>query len=179
MNQSGYGIMAEFETADGLLAAVHAARNAGYRRIEAFAPFPLADIATALGYRTAIVTVVAAAAALVGGGLTYLSEYWMNAIDYPLNVGGRPLHSWPAFIPATIIVSALWLATAAFLTMLFQCGLPRLNHPVFDVPDFDRASEDRFFICIQTTDPSYEPQDATDLLQRQGAISISTVALKR
>lgn len=175
MSPPAYGIIGEFLSADLLLAAARAAREAGYRRIEAFAPFPLADVCSVLHYRTSIVSLVAATAAFAGGGLTYLSEFWMNAIDYPLNVGGRPLHSWPAFIPATIIVSALWLAAAAFITMLFQCRLPRLNHPLFNAPRFERASADRFFLCVRSDDPTYEPHDVATFLRRQGAVAVEQV----
>ena len=177
MSRVQHGIVGEFEASDQLRAAVRALRAAGYRRIDAYAPFPMADISADLGHRTAIVPVIAATAAIVGGGLTYLSEYWMNAVDYPLNVGGRPLNSWPAFIPATISVSALWLAVAAFVTMLFRCGLPRLDHPVFEVPGFERASEDRFFLCVRAEDPGYEPRDVTALLRRQGAVAVTRVEL--
>lgn len=168
-----YGIVGEFEASGQLLAAVRAVREAGYRRMDAYAPFPMAEVSALLGDRTAIVPVIAATAALVGGGLTFLAEYWMNAIDYPLNVGGRPPNSWPAFMPATISVSALWLAVAAFVTMLVRCKLPRLHHPVFDVPDFERASEDRFFLCVLAEDPGYEPSDVARLLRRQGAVAIT------
>lgn len=177
MSRPAYGIMGEFETAEHLLAAARTAREAGYRRIDAFAPFPLANVSAVLGYGSRIVPLVAATATLAGGGLTYLSEYWMNAVDYPLNVGGRPLHSWPAFLPATIIVGALWLAAAALLTMLVQCRLPRLNHPVFQVPGFERATEDRFFLCVLAEDPAYEPRDVSALLWRQGATAVSRVEL--
>ncbi len=177
MSRADYGVMGEFATADQLAEATRAARNAGYRRLDAFAPFPLRRVSHVLGCRTEIVPVIAATAAVVGGGLTYLAEYWMNAIDYPLNVGGRPLNSWPAFIPATISVSALWLAAAAFLTMLFQCRLPRLNHPVFAVPGFERASEDRFFLCVLADDPAYEARDITALMKRHGAVAITRMEL--
>lgn len=172
-----YGIVAEFAASDQLVSAIRAARDAGYRGMDAFSPFPIAEASALLNYRTAIVPVIATTAAFVGGGLTYLAEYWMNAIDYPLNVGGRPLNSWPAFIPATIIVSALWLAVAAFVTMLIWCRLPRLNHPIFDVPGFERASEDRFFLCVLAADPGYEPRDVTALLQRHGAIAVTKLEL--
>ncbi|MCL4767768.1 MAG: DUF3341 domain-containing protein [Hyphomicrobiaceae bacterium] len=177
MSRRDYGIMAEFETADRLIRATRAARQAGYRQMDAFAPFPMGEVSAVLGHKTKLVPVIAAVAALVGGGLTYLSQYWMNAIDYPLNVGGRPLNSWPAFIPATIIVSALWLAAAALLTMLIRCRLPRLNHPVFEVPGFERASVDRFFLCVLAGDPAYEPRDVAALLERHGAVAINRLEL--
>lgn len=177
MSRRDYGIVAEFETADRLLQATRAARQAGYRQMDAFAPFPIGEVSAVLGHRTRLVPTIAAIAALVGGGLTYLSQYWMNAIDYPLNVGGRPLNSWPAFIPATIIVAALWLAAAAFITMLVRCRLPRLNHPVFEVPGFERASSDRFFLCVLADDAGYEPHDFALLMQRHGAASISRLEL--
>jgi hypothetical protein len=147
--------MAEFDRPEALAEAVEAARRAGYSRIEAFSPFPLREVAAALGERPRALPWIAALAGIAGAVVQYGSQVWLNAVDYPLNVGGRPLHSWPAFIPATIIVAILWAGAAAILTFLFTAGLPRLHHPVFAVPGFERASEDRFFLMIEAGDPLF------------------------
>lgn len=156
MTQPSYGIMAEFETPDALMKAVKAAKREGFTQIDAFSPFPLPDLAHDMGIRTAIIPWIALCAALVGAGVQYGSQYWMNAVDYPLNVGGRPLHAWPAFIPSTLIVAILWAGAATLLGLLLILRLPRLHHPVFGVPGFERASEDRFFLCILAHDPLFE-----------------------
>ena len=109
---------------------------------------------------------IAAIAGFIGAGIQYGSQYWLNAVDYPLNVGGRPLHSWPAFIPATLIVAILWAGAATLIALLFILNLPRLHHPVFAVPGFERASEDRFFLLISSRDPMFEPERCAAFLKR-------------
>ncbi|MBJ6125708.1 DUF3341 domain-containing protein [Microvirga splendida] len=156
MTQHSYGIMAEFKTPEALMEAVRAAKRAGYTRLDAFSPFPLSDLAKELGVRTSVIPWIALVAGLTGGVIQYASQYWMNAIDYPLNVGGRPLHSWPAFIPASLIVAILWAGAATLIGLLLILRLPRLHHPVFATPGFARASEDRFFLCILQDDPLYD-----------------------
>lgn len=156
MTQQPYGIMAEFKTPETLMEAVRAARRAGYTRIDAFSPFPLTDLAKELGVRTNMIPWIAFAAGLIGGVIQYGSQYWMNAVDYPLNVGGRPLYSWPAFIPASLIVAILWAGAATLIGLLLILRLPRLHHPVFVFPGFERASEDRFFLCVLQDDPMFD-----------------------
>jgi hypothetical protein len=175
MSAALYGIMAEFGRPEALADAVRAARTAGYTRLEAFSPFPLRDLARELGYRPSPVAWLAAATGLAGALIQYLSQYWMNAIDYPLNVGGRPLHSWPAFIPSTLIVAILWAGAAALIGMLLMLRLPRLHHPVFGVPGFERASEDRFFLCIRSDDPLFEPGQARKLLEASSPDAVREV----
>jgi len=165
MRQRPYGLMAEFGTPEALTEAVRAAKRAGFTRLDAFSPFPLADVAKELGVRTTVIPWIALLAALVGAGLQYGSQYWMNAVDYPLNVGGRPLNSWPAFIPSTLIVAILWAGAATLLGLLLILRLPRLHHPVFEVPGFERASEDRFFLCILSDDPRFDPDAAKSFLE--------------
>jgi hypothetical protein len=156
MTQRPHGIMAEFSTPDALTDAVRAARRAGFTRIDAFSPFPLPDLAEELGIRTSIIPWIAFIAALIGAAVQYGSQYWMNAVDYPLNVGGRPLHSWPTFIPSTLIGSILWAGAATLLGLLLILRLPRLHHPVFSVHGFERVTNDRFFLCILSEDPLFE-----------------------
>lgn len=159
-----YGIMAEFGSPEALAEAVGAAKRAGFTRLDAFSPFPLPDIAGDLGVRTRIIPWIAFAAALIGAGLQYGSQYWMNAVDYPLNVGGRPLNSWPAFLPSTLIVAILWAGGATLIGLLLILRLPRLHHPVFEVPGFERASDDRFFLCILSDDPQFDAAGAEAFL---------------
>jgi hypothetical protein len=109
-----------------------------------------------LGHGGIPVAIIAIVAGIFGACLQYFAQYWMNAIDWPLNIGGRPLHSWPAFIPPTLIVGMLWAAAAALIGMLALCRLPRLHHPLFAVPGFERASADRFFLCVLADDPRFD-----------------------
>jgi hypothetical protein len=156
MTQQAYGIMAEFKSPEALMEAVRAAKRAGYTKLDAFSPFPLADLAKELGIRTSVIPWIASVAGLLGAAIQYWSQYWMNAVDYPLNVGGRPLHSWPAFMPASLIVAILWAGAATLIGLLLILRLPRLHHPVFAFPGFERASEDRFFLCILQDDPLFD-----------------------
>jgi Protein of unknown function (DUF3341) len=170
-----HGIMAEFDEAEGLARAVEAARGAGYRRLEAFSPFPLKNVAVALGARPAAIPWIAGIAGLVGAGVQYGAQYWLNGVDYPLNVGGRPLNSWPAFIPSTLIVAILWAGAATLLSLLFLLKLPRLHHPVFAVPGFERASEDRFFLLILSSDPLFESGSSGAFLEELSSRPIREV----
>ncbi|WP_262270185.1 DUF3341 domain-containing protein [Microvirga yunnanensis] len=175
MTQAPHGVMAEFKTPDALLAAVRAAKRAGYTRLDAYSPFPLPDLAGELGVRTTVVPWIAFVAGLIGAGLQYTAQYWMNAIDYPLNVGGRPLDSWPAFIPATLIVAILWAGAATLIGLLLILRLPRLHHPVFAVHGFERASNDRFFLCILGDDPLFEDGETRGFLEAQTPMMVREV----
>jgi len=151
-----YGILARFETPEAVAHAVRRARAAGYTEIRTYSPFPLEETHEVLGREGLPVALIAISAGIFGACLQYFSQYWMNAIDYPLNIGGRPLDSWPAFIPPTVIVGMLWACAAALIGMLALCRLPRLHHPLFAVPGFERATLDRFFLCIRADDPRFD-----------------------
>jgi hypothetical protein len=168
-------MIAEFTQPEALRRAVEAAQAAGYTRLDGFSPFPMRDVARALGTRPGAVPWIALIAGLIGAAIQYGAQYWMNAIDYPLNVGGRPLHSWPTFIPSTLIVAILWTGAATLLGMLVILRLPRLHHPVFAVPGFNRASEDRFFLLIRSDDPRFEPERARRFLEGLGARAVREV----
>jgi hypothetical protein len=170
------GLLAEFKSADAIRAAVRAADKAGYTRFEAFSPFPMPDIATTLGHRPWIIPAIALTAGLMGAAVQYYAQYWMNVADYPINVGGRPLHAWPAFIPATLIVGIMWAAAAALVGMLVLNRLPRLHHPLFDINGFERASQDRFFLFIADSDPQFDPAATKRFLKRQKANSVQEVS---
>jgi hypothetical protein len=167
--------MAEFEGADALHDAVLAAKRDGYTRLDAFSPFPLPKIAAELGVRPRAVPWIAFSSGLVGAAIQYGVQYGLNVVDYPLNVGGRPLHSWPAFIPTVLIVAILWTGVATLLSMLFILRLPRLHHPVFSVSGFERAGEDRFFLLILAEDPRFDPAQAQGFLSSTGARAVREV----
>jgi hypothetical protein len=170
-----HGVVAEFDDAERVAAAVEALTGEGYTKLDVYAPFPMRDVAKRLGIRTASLAWIAAIAGLVGACIQYGAQYWLNVVDYPIDVGGRPLHSWPAFIPSTIIVSILWAGAATLLGMLAILRLPRLHHPIFAAPGFRRASEDRFFVCILAEDPLFAPSRAAGDLARFGPKSLNEV----
>lgn len=173
---AAYGLMAELDSAEALLAAVQRARAAGYARIEAYSPFPVEGLAEALGFtpsRVAFWTLVGGIAGGVGG---YFLQWYTAVIDYPINVGGRPLHSWPEFIPSTFEMTVLFAALAAVVAMLLGNGLPRLNHPVFDAPDFDFATRNRFFLCLCAGDAAFEATAARRFLDELKPIRVVEVA---
>ena len=155
-----HGLVAEFRDERMLVEAAKAARAAGYRDIAAYAPFAVEGLADAVGFRHDRVPLFTLLGGIAGGAGMYLLQWYTVVVDYPIVAGGRPLHSWPAFIPATFEMAVLGAAIAAFVAMLAGNGLPRLRHPIFDAPDFDLASRDRFFLCIEARDPLFEPEAA-------------------
>jgi hypothetical protein len=170
-----YGVLGEFESAEDLLEAAHATREAGYRRTDAYAPFPVHGLADALGARATRLPLIVLLGGICGGVLGYLMQYFMAAVDYPLNIGGRAPHSWPSFIPVTFELTILGAALSAVLGMLALNGLPRPHHPLFNVPEFSLASQNRFFLCIEATDPMFDVADATDFLSRLGSTHVQIV----
>jgi hypothetical protein len=150
-----YGLIAEFDNPDDLLNAVRRGYAEGYRRMDAFSPFPIPQLAEALGRRPKPLPFVVLAGGVLGGLAGFSVQYWSSVIDLPLNVGGRPLNSWPAFIPVTFECAVLGAALAAVLGMLALNGL-RLHHPVFNAPRFSFASRDRFFFSIEADDPRFD-----------------------
>jgi hypothetical protein len=170
-----HGVMAEYDRDEALLDALRAARAAGWRRLDAFAPHPMAAAAELLGARGNRVAWIAIGAGLAGAAIAYGAQWWLSVHDYPINVGGRPLHAWPAFLPATTIVAILWAAAASLLGMLALNRLPRLSHPVFAAPGFLRASEDRYFLLILAGDPRFGAATATRFLQGTGALRVVEV----
>lgn len=153
-----YGLMAEFETPEGILAATRRAREEGYRNMDAYTPYPVDGLSEELGLRHSRVPFVVLAGGLVGAAAGFFMQYWAMAVDYPLNVGGRPYNSWPAYIPISFEVMVLVASFSALLGMFYLNGLPMPYHPVFNVPRFVHATEDRFFLCIEASDPKFDRQ---------------------
>jgi Protein of unknown function (DUF3341) len=159
-----FGLMAEFDSVDALFAATRRARLAGYREMDAYTPYAVEGLAEELGEGKTRVPVVVLIGGLVGAGAGLLMQYWSMAVDYPFNAGGRPLNSWPAFIPIAFEMMILVASISAFLSMLFMNDLPRPHHPLFNVPQFARASQDRFFLCIEATDPQFDAERTLEFL---------------
>jgi hypothetical protein len=162
--------MAEFASPDALVAAVRRLKELGYRRLDAFTPFPVKAAIDALTPPTPVPAIMLVAG-LSGGALGYLVQWWCAAIDFPINVGGRPLNSAPAFIPITFESAVLFASVAGFVALLVLSRLPRLYHPVFELDGFDRASVDRFWIAIDEADDVYS-RDVRDELARLGATKV-------
>ncbi len=160
-----YGLMAEFDSPEALLAAARRAFAEGYRRMDAYTPLPVEGLAEALGLHDTKVPLIVLVGGILGclGGFSL--QYWTMAVDYPLNVGGRPFNSWPAFIPVTFELTILMAALFAVFGLLALCGLPMPYHPVFNVPRFELASRNRFFLCIQARDPRFDREATRQFLE--------------
>ncbi len=170
-----YGLIAEFDHPEALLAAAEKTRDAGYTKFEAYTPMPIHGLDKAVGYRGTRLPWVIFGAGLTGAIGMFTLQTWINLVAYPLNIGGRPLFSWPAFIPATFEGMVLLSAFAAVFGMIAACGLPRPYHPVFNAPNFERASVDRFFLCIEAADPKFELKRTRQFLESLGPLAVSTV----
>jgi hypothetical protein len=171
-----YGVMGEFSTPEELIHAVEKVREAGYRRVNAYSPFPVEGLSEALGLKRNMVPLICLIGGLTGGLGGFFFQYWVAVIAYPLNIAGRPLNSWPAFIPVTFELTILGAALSAVLGMLALNKLPQPHHPVFNVPRFTHASSDRFFVCIEAKDPKFHIADSARLLQELHAHHITEVS---
>jgi hypothetical protein len=170
-----YGVMAEFTTPEDVLAAAEHAYEEGYRRMDAYTPYPVEGLAEAIGFRRNAMPLIVLIGGLVGGLGAYFMMWFSATVHYPINVGGRPLHSWPAFIPITFELTVLGASFAAVLGMLGLNGLPMPHHPVFNVPNFALASRNRFFLCIQSDDPKFDVEGSRQFLESLGPKSVSVV----
>jgi hypothetical protein len=171
-----YGLLAEFDDPTSLVAAAASARTAGYRRMDAYSPFPIEELHEALGShhtRLPLIVLIGGLLGCIGG---YALQYWASAIAYPLNVGGKPLHSWPAFIPVTFECTILGAALSAVLGMLALNGLPMPYHPVFNVARFALASRNQFFLCIEARDPQFDLEETRRFLETLNPREVTTVA---
>jgi hypothetical protein len=168
-------LMAEFASAEQVLAAARRARAEGYRRIEAYAPFAIEGLDEALDLPKTRLPRLILIFGLLGGVSAFLLQAWLAAVDYPLNAGGRPYFSWPPFTLVTFEFTVLGAALAGFFGMLARNGLPRLHHPSFGARDFERASQDRFFLTIEADDPRFEPEAARRFLNSLRPIAVVEV----
>jgi hypothetical protein len=163
VNPPLYGLMAEFDNPTDVVAATREAYDSGSRRINAYSPYPIEELAEALHFHTRLPLIV-----LIGGIIGciggYLMQYYMEVIDYPINVGGRPYHSWPSFIPITFECTVLAAAFAAVFGMLALNKLPQPYHPVFNVERFALATRDRFFLVIEARDPKFDREETERFL---------------
>jgi hypothetical protein len=171
-----WGLMAEFADADALVAAAQAARAAGYRHAEAYAPFAVEGLADALRVRPRGIAAACLLGTVLGGAGGYFMQWYAAVVSYPVDIGGRPLHSWPMFVPVSFSLAMLCGAIAAVGAMLWRAGLPRLYHPVFHASEFDLATRNRFFLCLRSDDPAFEPGRARALLEGLGPLKLSEVA---
>ena len=159
-----WGLLVEFESPEAILAAARRVRLAGYRELDAHTPYPVEGLATELGLERSRIPSVVFVGGLVGVAAGFWMQFYSLVIDYPINAGGRPYNSWPAFVPIAFEMLILVAAASAFLGMLFLNGLPQPHHPLFDVPRFSRASQDRFFLSIEATDPLFDLEYTTHFL---------------
>ena len=170
-----YGVLAEFATPEALLAAVHQTRDEGYRSIETYTPWPLEGLTEAMALHKSYVLPLALFGGIFGGVGGYSLQYFASVWSYPWNVGGRPFHSWPAFVPVTFELTILFSSLVIFASVFILNGLPRPYQPVFNVPEFARASSDRFFLCVAADDPKFDAAATRDFLRGLHADGIHEV----
>ena len=160
-----YGLMAEFDSAQELVDAAFKTHQAGYQKIDAYSPFPVEGLAEAIGFHKNRVALVVLIGGLLGLMSAYGLQYWVAVITYPVNIGGRPLQSWPSFIIVTFELTILFGGLSAVFGMLALNGLPMPYHPVFNVPEFSKATENKFFLVVFSSDPKYDPAATRSFLQ--------------
>jgi hypothetical protein len=170
-----YGLVAEFANPTDLVRAAARARDEGYKRMDAYSPFPVEDLTEALGQRPTKLPLVVLLGGLIGGLGGYFLQWYTATQSYPFNVGGRPLHSWPAFIPVTFECTVLGAALAAVFGMLGLNGLPMPYHPLFHVERFEHASRDSFFLCIRAVDPQFDLEGTRRFLEGLGPKEVTEV----
>jgi hypothetical protein len=168
--------MAEFEHPNQLVAAAHRAREAGYRRMDAYSPLPIEELHEAIGLHHTKLPLIVLIGGVVGCLSGYLLQFWASTMAYPLNVGGKPLHSWPAFIPVTFECTILGAALSAVFGMLALNGLPQPYHPVFNVARFALASRNRFFLCIEARDKRFDLAETRRFLETLEPREVTVVA---
>ena len=170
-----YGIMAEFDAPEKILAAALRAKDEGYGVMDAYTPFPMEELTEALGIKPTTLSLFVLCCGIVGGLTGFFMPYFAAVIDYPLNIGGRPLNGWPHWIPITFELTILFAAIGAVVGMIFRNGLPRPVHPVFNLDRFERATRDRFFLCIEATDPKFDQVRTQSFLASLAPENVSSV----
>ena len=170
-----HGVLAEFPSSEALVAAARRTREAGYRHLDAYAPFPVDDLPEALALPPSRVPWFMLAGGFLGAASGLGMQYYANLHAYPMNIGGRPLNVWPAFIPATFVLTIFFAVLGGLVTLFFTLRLPAIYHPVFNHPDFRRASRDGFFLCIEARDERFDPREAELFLRTLAPLSVRAV----
>ncbi len=170
-----YGILAEFDSSTELVHATEAAYAAGYRKMDAYSPFPIDEASEALGFHKTRVPLVVLLGGLLGGLSGFALQYWINVISYPLNIGGRPWDSWPAFIVPTFELTILFAGLSGMFGMFALNGLPTPYHPLFNIDGFSAVTRDKFFLCVEAADPKFDLVDTMRFMESLKPLSISEV----
>jgi hypothetical protein len=170
-----YGILAEFDSSTDLVYATKAAYAAGYRKMDAYSPFPIEEASEALGFHKSRVPLIVLLGGLLGGLSGFGLQYWINVISYPLNIGGKPYDSWPAFIVPTFEMTILFAGLAGVFGMFALNGLPMPYHPLFNVDRFSAVTRDKFFLCVEAADPKFDLVDTQRFMASLKPLSISEV----
>lgn len=170
-----YGLMAEFDDVQTLVDAARQAREEGYTRMDAYTPFPVEGLAEEIGFHHSRLPMVVLTGGIIGAIAGFGMQYFAAVVHYPLNIGGKPLNSWPAFIPITFEVTILFASLAAVFGMLALNGLPEPYHPVFNVQRFVFATRDQFFLCIESRDPKFDRQRTRQFLQSLRPLEVNDV----
>ena len=170
-----YGILAEFDSSTDLVYAAKAAYAAGYRKMDAYSPFPIEEASEAIGFHKSRVPLIVLLGGLLGGLSGYGLQYWINVISYPLNIGGKPYNAWPAFIVPTFEMTILFAGLAGVLGMFALNGLPMPYHPLFNVDRFSAVTRDKFFLCVEAADPKFDLVDTQRFMESLKPVSISEV----
>jgi hypothetical protein len=172
-----YGMMAEFEQPEQILHAAQSAYDAGYRRMDAYSPMPVHGLSEAIGFHKSRLPLIVLIGGIVGCFTGFGFQYWVSVINYPVIIAGKPMNSWPAFIPVTFECTILFAALSAVFGMLALNGLPQPYHPVFNVDRFERATRDRFFLCIEARDPKFDRVATRAFLESLAPHEISEVTV--
>ena len=170
-----YGVIAEFETPNDLVHAARKVYDAGYRRINGYSPFPIEELSEAIGFTHTSLPLIVFIGGVIGGLSGFFMQYWIEVINYPINVGGKPTNRWPAFIPITFEMTVLFAAFSAVLGMLILNKLPQPYHPVFNLPNFALATRDRFFLAVEANDAKFNHGEVVDLLKSLNAVAVNDV----
>ena len=171
-----YGLLAEFHAPEEIVKAAEGVHAAGYRKVDAYTPYPMEEVLDALHLHETHVPKLALAGGLLGMAGGWALQYWTQVIAYPMNIGGRPSYAWPAFVVPTFETTILGAALCTVLGMLLLNGFPQPYHPVFNVKSFATASRDRFFLCVESSDPRFDLEKTRELLRKLGAYEVSEVA---
>lgn len=176
MSQAIYGVTAEFDNPTALVNAARAASEKGYRKLDAYSPFPIEELNDVLHLHKNKLPLIVLIGGITGGLTGFLLQCYITMWDFPINIGGRPLFSWPAYIIITFELTILFAAISAVLGLLALCGLPMPYHPMFNVPRFATASRNRFFLCIESADPLFDHDRTAEFLETLDAKEVSEVA---